>query len=52
MHLLAWEVAVTTAQITDILEARHLLRVPIFLTQVQNWLQYTAVPGHTVPQQA
>jgi len=45
-------VAVTTAQITDIPEPWHLPRVAIFLTWVQNGLQYIAVRAHAVPQQA
>jgi len=47
MHLIVCGVAVTTAQTTDVSEPQHLLRVTIFLTWVQSWLQYIAVCGHT-----
>ena len=52
MHYIVWGVAVTTAQITDVPEPQTLLRAPIILTQVQSWLQYIAVHGQTVTQQA
>jgi hypothetical protein len=49
MHSIVCAIVVSTAQITDIPEPGHLLRVAVFLMPVQNRVHYVAVRSLAVP---